>query len=182
MTSKYKAADLGGCEADRHLLAIRPIEIEANAPICVQFREDSFLESFGNCDEFWGPDRLGDQRYLTWLAAKAHELSGSCCHAWYSSAIIGQFEFGRSARDPQECHLFLLYVTEQFRNRSIVGELLARAEQNMRGHGFVRARLRVSQSNQAAIRFYARHEWNLVGADPADPRLLIMNKSLLANG
>lgn len=157
--------------------ALKAIDLSTDSAICVNFRVDSFISSFGHADDFWGADRQGDRRYLEWLETKLADLPGSCCHLWHNSSIVGQYEYGLSEDDDGEAHLHLLYITSHMRSRRLGRRLLACAERSMVAHGFRRARLRVSTSNEAAIRFYQGNGWIKRYSDGRAPHLLIMHKS-----
>src|SRR5207253_8253556 len=59
-------------------LEFRPIDLEKHSDVCVSFREDSYLCSFGSAEQFHGSDGKGAQRYLEWLRQRMADLPNSC--------------------------------------------------------------------------------------------------------
>jgi len=59
-----------------------------------------------------------------------------------------------------------LWVLREYRECGVGQNLLARAEDEIAGRGHGTLRLRVVQSNEAAIDFYRRHGWRTARAFP----------------
>ena len=92
-------------------LQFRPVDIELHANICISFREDSFVVSFGNTEKFYEEDGKGAERYIDWLRAKITIDQRTVIHIWYEKEIIGQMELGRLREDPSTGYVNLFYLT-----------------------------------------------------------------------
>jgi len=80
-------------EFKRKGLVFKSVNFNCDAELCLRFREDSFLESFGTTKPFYEKDATGNQ-YLEWLKNKIGP-SYTAKHIWYQNQIIGQMELGR---------------------------------------------------------------------------------------
>ena len=63
-------------------LRFREIDLERDAETCIQFRADSFVESFGSAEGFLREAGAGAKNYLEGLGSKNRDWPGSCVHAW----------------------------------------------------------------------------------------------------
>lgn len=55
-----------------------PIDLDADGALCVRFRRDSFVSSFGSDDAFVRDN--GEQKYLDWLRARICEFPEGCAY------------------------------------------------------------------------------------------------------
>ncbi|MBD2249326.1 hypothetical protein [Nostoc sp. FACHB-888] len=80
--------------------------------LCVQFRADSFICSFGSATRFYKKDGSGSEEYLQWLRQRITEILNSCVHVWKEEQIIGQIEMMRCQHDSSVGYVNLFYLTE----------------------------------------------------------------------
>lgn len=72
----------------------KPIQLDKHREVCVHFREDSFMVSFGDAQRFYEADGKGAERYIEWLKAKISKDPNSAVHCWVDNQIVGQIELG----------------------------------------------------------------------------------------
>jgi GNAT superfamily N-acetyltransferase len=157
-----------------------PIDLKEHASLCVQFRLDSYICSFGSADKFY-VDNTCEQGYLDWLRTRMQELPGSCVHLWQGEQIIGQLEMGRSRIGPNVGYVNLYYLVPGARGRGVserLDEYVCRFHTDL---GLKRARLNVSPSNDRAVRYYEKQGWKNLGPDTQHPELLLLEKKFAAN-
>ena len=157
---------------------LKPIDFRKHSNICVSFRTDSFICSFGNAQAFLGPDNTGADRYMRWLQGKSNELAGSCAHLWHGARIIGQMELGLIHDFSPSGYIYLIYLIREYRQRGLGTKLLQHAESLFEKWGTARARLRVSPTNIPAIAMYKKNGWSQTGTEPDADHLLTLEKEL----
>jgi len=152
-----------------------PIDLDRHADICVRFRRDSFVCSFGSDAEF---ERTGGAApYLEWLRARAAELPEGIVHVWSEQHIVGQVEM-RMRGAPREAYVNLFYLAPSVRGSGLGNDLHDYAIAVLRAHSIAIAKLSVSSSNARALRYYAKHGWNDIGVRPDRSDLREMQLSL----
>ncbi|MBF2065879.1 MAG: GNAT family N-acetyltransferase [Calothrix sp. C42_A2020_038] len=127
--------------------------------MCVQFRADSFVCSFGSADRFHEEDGNGAERYLLWLKQRIAEIPNSCVHIWKGEQIIGQMEMRRWKHNPRVGYINLFYLIPKFRGQGLGQQLDQYAANWFKQLGCQSARLSVSPMNLAAMRFYLKQGW-----------------------
>ncbi len=157
-------------------LTFREIDPETHRDVCVRFRADSFVASFGSAERFFAEAGPGAADYLAGLRAKNEQLPGSCVHAWLDERIVGQIELRRDRVDPSCAHVLLYYVIPELRGTGAAAELDAYVARFAHHAGFQRARLRVSPTNGRAIAFYRKRGWRDLGTDPTQPEVRLMER------
>src|SRR5215468_5854468 len=138
-------------------LRFREIDVDQDAETCIQFRADSFVESFGSAERFYRAAGEGAKDYLEGLRSKNREWPGSCVHAWLDEAIAGQIELRRDRADPSRAHVLLYYLRPDLRGRGLGEQLDAYVRELCRAAGVHRTTLRVSRENIRAMAFYRRN-------------------------
>jgi hypothetical protein len=51
-------------------LSVKPIQLDIHKNVCISFREDSFIVSFGDAKKFYEDDNSGAEKYIEWLKNK----------------------------------------------------------------------------------------------------------------
>jgi GNAT superfamily N-acetyltransferase len=154
------------------------IDLERDAETCIQFRADSFVESFGSAADFYRAAGEGTKDYLKGLETKNREWPGSCVHAWLDSAIAGQIEMRRDRTDPSRAHVLLYYLRTDLRGRGLGKQLDVYVHELCRATGVQTTTLRVSPENIRAMTFYRKLGWHDRGPDADHPNVHIMQRSV----
>ena len=159
------------------MLEFLPIDLDTHADICLRFREDSYVCSFGTGERFWAESGPGGKNYLARLRERVETLPGSCVHVWEDGEIIGQMEMRLDRDDPLAGYVNLFYLIPELRGTGIAAELDRYAEEFFRRLGVRRARLSVTSSNTRALQYYRKHGWKSAGRHPDYPGVELMEKA-----
>jgi ribosomal protein S18 acetylase RimI-like enzyme len=169
-----KRATVGRMELER--LCFIPIDLETHAAICVAFRRDSFVCSFG-VDRFFdeaGPDGVN---YLGRLRSHIARFPDGYLHVWRGDEVVGQLEM--QIRDaPQIGYVNLFYLIEPLRGVGLGGQLQDRAVTFMQHHGVKTMQLSVSPSNVRALAYYRKHGWRNAGPRPGRADVVLMERDV----
>lgn len=157
-------------------LRFREIDLDRDAEICIRFRADSFVESFGSAERFYQVAGADAKDYLQGLRAKNRDWPGSCVHAWLADEIVGQVEVRRERTDSSRAHVLLYYLRPDFRGRGFGKQLEAYVLGLCRAAGVETAALRVSPRNGRAMAFYRNQGWHDQGPDPEHPEVHVMER------
>ena len=157
-------------------LEFKPIDLEQERDLCVRFRADSFVCSFGSAKRFYQADGSGTEEYLQWLRLQMAQIPGSCVHIWHQEQIIGKMEMSRWQRDPSIGYVNLFYLAPTFRGRGFGRHLDRHAAHFFKHLGCHSARLNVSPTNRVAMRFYLKHGWVDLGQPDDDSEVLYFEK------
>jgi ribosomal protein S18 acetylase RimI-like enzyme len=152
----------GGLE--RGGLVFKPIDFDAHRHVCIAFRRDTFISSFG-WDGFFAKDGDRGESYLKRLRAYSSRFPDGNVHAWDDGEIVGQLEM-RVLDDPRRGHVSLFFLAERVRGSGAGGELQRYAMRFMRSQGVGTAQLNVSPSNARALNYYRKHGWKDCGLPP----------------
>lgn len=142
-----------------------PINLERDAAICVQFRADSFICSFGNADIFYQSNGEDGARYIEWLRKIMSKNPMSAMHVWEGDCIIGQLELTIREDDLKRefGYVNLFYLIPEKRGTGIADNLNAYVQDYYQRLGISRLRLTVSSENARAIGYYVKHGWKDCG-------------------
>jgi ribosomal protein S18 acetylase RimI-like enzyme len=141
------------------MLEFKPINLEQHQDLCVRFRADSFVCSFGSADRFYEEDGSGAAGYLQWLRQRIAEIPNSCVHVWQGEQIIGQIEMRRWKHNLSVGYVNLFYLIPEFRGQGLGQQLDQHAADFFKQLGCQSARLSASPTNLAAMRFYLKQGW-----------------------
>jgi ribosomal protein S18 acetylase RimI-like enzyme len=133
-----------------------------HADVCVAFRVDSYVVSFGSAELFGDPDR-----YLAVIGQRSADWPGSIVHVWHANEIIGQLELRREPDDPDTGYVNLFYLVPARRGTGLGQALHDYVLDFFGAAGLRRAALSVSPTNERALRYYNKHGWVDRGPDPA---------------
>ena len=159
-------------------LSIKPIQLDLHQDICVSFREDAFIASFGDSKRFHEDDRKGKERYIDWLKGKSSQDPYSVVHVWRADKIIGQIEMGKHRGDPSCGYINLYYLIPSERGQGLGKFLDDHAMAYFKSQQLLRARLSVAHHNDQAIAFYEKMQWRNLGQREDDPSAMLMEKSV----
>jgi ribosomal protein S18 acetylase RimI-like enzyme len=158
------------------MLEFHEIDVDRDRETCVQFRADSFAESFGSTDEFFRYAGPQGWSYLEGLRTKMQDWPGSCVHGWHADEIVGQIELRRDRTDRAYAHVLLYYLRPDARGRGFGDDLDTYVARFLREAGVRRATLRVSPTNLRAMAYYRKHGWRDRGPDPEHASVHVMER------
>ena len=153
-------------------LIIKPIDLDAHASVCVAFRRDSFLCSFG-VDNFFAEAGPEGADYIARLRLRTAKFPDGYVHAWSEGNIVGQMEM-QILEEPRRGYVNLFYLIEGMRGAGVSGELQEYAMDFMRRRGAQIAQLSVSPTNVRALGFYRKHGWRDLGLRPGRDNVHLM--------
>ena len=156
-------------------MEFKPINLAKDGELALQFREDSYVCSFGSADAFRS---YGPGRYLDWLKEKLEKCPEFAVHIWSAERIIGQIELGNTGGDTPIGYINLYYLIPKARGSGVAWALDDYAVKTLKNYGFTRARLSVSPTNLRAVAYYEKMNWVDKGVRPDSPDLRWMEKLL----
>ncbi|HIF5642077.1 TPA: GNAT family N-acetyltransferase [Vibrio parahaemolyticus] len=136
------------------------IEMDDTLNLCMRFRRDAHIVSFGNDFSF-----NADETEAWFTKLSTFDDSGFY-HVFNNDEVIGQIEFRNGLVDEQGIkfgYINLLYLLPEFRNNGLGSKLedfiLAKFKNNQCAY----AQLRYIPANLQAVSFYRKHGWFDVG-------------------
>lgn len=139
-------------------LQFKKVDLSTNQDICLKFRADSFMTSFGSEDAFWEEDGNGGTRYIEWLKNKDSKKFGAF-HIWKEGEIVGQMEIGLLKNDESWGYVNLFYLRPEVRGSGISKYLDEFAVVFLTYLGVKKAKLCVSPTNKVAWNYYLKCGW-----------------------
>jgi GNAT superfamily N-acetyltransferase len=159
------------------ILQFQPIDLAQHQELCLQFRADSFVCSFGSAERFYNEDGSGAAEYLHWLNRRMKEIPNSCVHVWQAGRIIGQLEMRRWKPDPEVGYVNLFYLIPKYRAQGLGQQLDQYAADFFAQLGCRAARLSASPTNGRAMRFYLKQGWVDLGPRADVPEVHYLQKT-----
>ncbi len=139
-----------------------PIDVDAHADLCVKFRCDAFVSSFGTDQPFIDDDGKGPERYIEWLRTRTPARYGAF-HVWLGDKIIGQLELGERSPEEEFGYVHLYYLIPEYRGEGYSDAIEVFAVTFLRNLGYAKAKLSVSPTNTRAVEFYKKNGWRDAG-------------------
>jgi len=153
-----------------------PINLEQDWDLCLKFRIDSYVSSFGSSANFEKDG--GEVHYKEWLGNKVKNNPYSAVHVYFDGKIIGQMEMGKMKNEADIGMVNLYYLAPEYRGKNLSGYLDQYAMNFLKGLGCKIARLNVSPTNTRALAYYSKNGWKEIGPNPKYPEVHTMEKSL----
>jgi len=153
---------------------IERIDLDASAELCVAFRREMYVASFGTdegLEEEMGADNA---QYLAQLRERIAQVPEGNVHLWRGPRIVAQAEVRLLEDDPGVGYVSLFYVAADCRGEGLGRALHEHAVDVFRRRGLRAIRLSVSISNPGAMAFYRRLGWKAVGTRPNREPMVIM--------
>lgn len=145
-------------------LRFAPIDLARHGSLCVAFRRDMYLSSFGSdagLEEEMGP---GGGAYLAQLFRRIESLPEGNAHLWKREDVVAQTEMSLVEEEPGVGYVHLFYVAPAHRGQGLGRLLHQHAAAVFTARGMGRMRLSVAERNAAAIAFYHAMGWRRVGS------------------
>ena len=157
---------------------IERIDLERSAELCIAFRREMYIASFGTdegLEEEMGADNA---QYLALLRERMVQVPEGNVHLWRGPRIVAQAEMRLLEDDPGVGYVSLFYVAADCRGEGLGRVLHEHAVDVFRRRGLHAIRLSVSISNPGAMAFYRRLGWTAVGTRPNREPMVIMEYPL----
>lgn len=154
-----------------------PLDLSRHAALCVAFRRDSFVASFGRDGSARFDAECGaeGERYLQWLAERIAAQPDGQMHVVLHGEVIGQLEMSvRKDEEGRFGYINLFYLAQPWRGQRLGDVLHAQAMRLLQHWSLSSARLTVGADNVAARRFYARHGWQAMATHSSQSDVLRM--------
>ncbi|MFX3674765.1 MAG: GNAT family N-acetyltransferase [Paenisporosarcina sp.] len=127
----------------------RPIDVEKDKNIIIKFRKDTYVLSFGTEEGF------DETAYMTRLRERVNKFPNGQVLLVEGDRPIGQIGLFITELEGSEIgYVNLYYLISEFRGKGIGKELINYAENFFRESNISEYHLRVSSTNQSAIRLY----------------------------
>ncbi|EGR7977946.1 GNAT family N-acetyltransferase [Vibrio vulnificus] len=136
------------------------IETEGTLDLCVQFRRDAHIVSFGDDTNF----NVGETK--AWFTKLNTFDNSGFYHVFKNNEVIGQIEFRNGLLDEQGVkfgYINLLYLLPEYRNKGLGSELEDFIFAQFKNERCAYAHLRYIPANLQAVSFYHKHGWTDVG-------------------
>ena len=159
-------------------LSFQTIDLVRHGDVCVAFRRDSYVCSFGSDQAFF--EGGGIDGYLEWLRAGIARHPKGHVHVWNESSIVGQLEMRIRTNDPPTGYVNLFYLVPEARGTKAAGMLQKYAIEFMRAGGVHLAHLSVSPTNLRAMAYYQKHSWRDLGPRSDDTAVHLMEITISA--
>jgi ribosomal protein S18 acetylase RimI-like enzyme len=157
---------------------IERIKLPDSADLCIAFRREMYVASFGSNEGLeaeMGPDNT---LYLETLRERIGQVPEGNVHLWRGDRIVAQAELRLLEEEPGVGYVSLFYVAADCRGEGLGRALHAHAADVFRRRGMRAMRLSVSISNPGALAFYRRLGWAPVGTRPHREPMVIMEYEL----
>jgi len=161
----------------RQALHLRPMALDADGALVIDYARDLFAISFGRTRfvEQFGGDGSG---YIPWLAQKQLASPANAALAMLAGRPAGMVVVGCWPDDPAIGYVYHYYLAPHARGRGLAAQLDAYAASRLIRSGYAECRLSVAETNQRAIRFYAKQGWAPAGPRADQPGILYMSRGL----
>jgi len=147
---------------------LEPIDLGQDLDICIAFRRDMYVASFGTDDQLSEEMGEANATYVGQLRERVAQMPEGNVHLWDGERIVGQVEM-RLDDEPGAGYVSLFYLLPECRGQTLGRMLHDHAVAVCKARGLDRIRLSVATRNTAAIDFYRKLGW--VDAGPRPHRL-----------
>ncbi len=160
------------------MLHFQPIDLARHFDLCLAFRHETHLASFGTDHRFWGYAGKDGSGYRAWLIQRMTDYPDACVHAFIGSTITGQIEMGLDRDVADATYVNLFYLVPDARGRGLAEELYGYARRWALMHGCARLRLTVGRDNARAIAVYRRWGFSDLGPRQDEPMVSLMERAI----
>ena len=143
-------------------IQFKAINLKKDYDICVGFRKDSYICSFGTDDGY----EKSISGYHERMTNRFQDNRWFYRHIWYENQIIGQLEFKSFSQWEQFGYVHLMYVIPEYRGLGIANQAQEYIEKKLISCGCKGAVLSVSRINQRAVHHYKKWGWYYVEKNP----------------
>ncbi|HWO74626.1 MAG TPA: GNAT family N-acetyltransferase [Bacillus sp. (in: firmicutes)] len=157
------------------MLWFETIDLTKERTRVIEFRKDSFKESFGNSSDF------DEHDYLIWLQEQVKNFPDGFVMVEERGKTIGQLELSiRSFQGKDIGYVHLFYLIPEKRGLGLGKELYAYANEFFNNNNVEEFHLRVSPTNVRALHFYQKNGMVEAGTE-VNGKVIRMKGSLYKN-
>jgi GNAT superfamily N-acetyltransferase len=149
-------------------LQFATIDLARHKDLCIEFRRDSYIVSFGDDRIFNEENGADGSGYIEWLSERIARFPEGHVHVWRGEDIIGQLEIIVS---PSSGYVNLFYLVAKERGLGHGRTLHEYTVGLFQRHRVRVAGLSVSPTNGRALRYYARNGWRDLGPRAGAPHV-----------
>lgn len=139
-----------------------PIDLENHAALCLSFRRDAYICSFGTLAGF----EIFATEYIERVDKRLALDNWFYEHVWHDNIIVGQLEYRSDSDWPNFGYINLIYLSAPYQNQGLAVELQNRIQTTLRNCSCLGAVLSVSLSNKAALKHYSKLGYLYIGDNP----------------
>jgi ribosomal protein S18 acetylase RimI-like enzyme len=151
-------------------LRFLPVDWPNATQLCMAFRRDAWLVSYGSIDGF------SELETAAWFELLARLHPSSFLHVWLAGQVIGQIEYRSPITWEDNTvggYVNLFYLLPSHRGQGLGQMMHDCVIHDLRLKEVRSVRLRVIVGNTIALRFYAKQGWQMVGeADAKGAQLM----------
>ncbi|TLS38757.1 GNAT family N-acetyltransferase [Pseudalkalibacillus caeni] len=134
------------------MLTYETIKLPQDNEVITRFRKDSFIVSFGNADD------LKIEEYIRWVEQKASEYPDGFVLVKKNGETVGQLELQAIEYEEKRIgYVNLFYLKPEYRGAGFGSYLMEYARRFFQREGVSEFHLRVSSTNEQAVRYYQKH-------------------------
>ncbi|MGG1396906.1 GNAT family N-acetyltransferase [Bacillus salipaludis] len=128
---------------------LRLIDIENDKDLLIQFRKDTYIQSFGTEEGF------DETSYINRMRERVNKLPDGQLIVEYDNTPVGQIGLGiLDYCGTQIGYVNLIYLLSEYRGKGLGKDLIRYAENFFRDMNVSEYHLRVSPTNERAIQLY----------------------------
>ena len=129
-------------------LTFKPIDLNKNTELAIQFRNDAFICSYAEENSFKPTDK-----YIKWLSKKIDKAPELAMHVWLNDEIIGQLEI---TTFEEVLYINLYYLAPKYRSKGYGVKLHEYILSIAKKNKIKNLELSVAIKNTTAIGFYQK--------------------------
>ncbi|EAT12705.1 GNAT family N-acetyltransferase [Bermanella marisrubri] len=157
-------------------LQFKPVDFDRHEQLCLQFRKDAHLASYGSLAYF------NEEEMLNWFRYLIQENPEGFKHVWLKGQIIGQIEYKAIIEEANEnnqansySYINLFYLKPEYRNLGLGQQLHDFVVKQCQLAGSREIFLRYIPGNKQAKAFYRKNGWLFSGEPDYRGQLMVLD-------
>ena len=151
-------------------MKFEPVDLIKNLELCIQFRRDAHILSYGSSTDF------NIEECIAWFHSLKENNPAGFEHVILNNEIIGQLEFKSGIKEADGSvsgYINLLYLLPEYRRKGYGRRLQEYVFSKFIADKCSVAYLRYLPKNQVAGSFYVKHGWSLGGTPNERGQLMV---------
>ena len=155
------------------MLSFRPVDLQSDWDRILMFERDTRVASYGNDSDF------SEARFRAHLESRLENFPAGHALAMDNGVLAGMVQAWISEYHGRRIgYVGLYYLTQAYRGRGLGVELVNFSESYFIAEGVGEYHLRVSPSNERAVRFYSRCGFHRIAVEHLDHLVWRMSKGI----